>query len=286
MDSLTHVLVGNAMGAVAAASAQPHGSAAYWAVLIGNSLPDIDVPISLLIAGNINHHRTITHTLPGTTVLAAITAAVMTHFLPGTPVALLFAWVMLGSLMHLGLDCLNLFGANPFWPLTDQPIQLGVLHIVDPVILVLLGLPSVAVLLHWAAPVLLQAGFYLMLLYVAYRIAVATRLYRRLQSGPESIRVRIVPWWGTWRYVMETNHAIEFGAWRSGSRFAMQVYPKQDGPLVQASLANPEVSQFLALAEYPYAVIQEEDGDHEVVWGDALRQLRADFRPLRIRVER
>lgn len=284
MDSLTHLLVGHAMGAVVSSSTQPFGTAAYWAVLVGNSLPDIDVPISLVLTRDIKLHRTVTHTLPGAVLLASIAAVVMTHFFPGVPLYLLFAWLMLGSLSHMALDVLNLFGSSALWPVFKKPINLGVLHIVDPALLILSGVPTLGQWLKLTGPGPLHWGFYLMGPYLLYRIANAVLLSRRLR-GDGVLRVRIVPWYLGWRYILEKAESIEFGAIRGGRCRVIDRYIKRhDSPLIQATLADPAVQRFLKLSEYPYAKIEEDDAGPLVVWADAMRQMRADFRPLKVRI--
>lgn len=284
MDSLTHLLVGHAMGAAASSVAHPYGSAVYWAVLVGNSLPDIDVPVSILLGRGIKLHRTITHTIPGTVILSGLAALVMSIFLPEAPFGILFGWTLLGCLAHMALDCLNLFGARPFWPLSARAIEVGVLHILDPFLLGLLGTASLAVAFHLAPQHVLSWAFVLMWPYVAYRISTARRLYWKLRAAG-SHRARIIPWFTSWRYVFETQGAIEFGHWIRGKRQAVRTYFKQEHPMIQASLADPKVAAFLASAEYPYALVEEDADGPSVIWGDALRQMRADFRPLRVRVE-
>lgn len=284
MDSLTHLLVGHAMGAAASNVAHPYGAAAYWAVLVGNSLPDIDVPISLLLGRGIKLHRTITHTLPGTVILSALAAVVIGLLTPGAPFGVLFGWTLLGCLAHMALDCLNLFGARPFWPLSARAVEVGVLHILDPFLLGLLGAASLAVYAQVAPPATLAWAFLLMWPYVAYRMSTARRLYWKLRAAGSN-RVRIIPWFASWRYVFETPSAIEFGHWIRGKRQAVRTYLKQEDPIIRASLNDPKVAAFLAAAEYPYARIEEDADGPAVVWGDALRQMRADFRPVRVRVE-
>lgn len=284
MDSLTHVLVGHAMGAAAASVAQPYGAAVYWAALVGNSLPDIDVPISLLLGRGIKLHRTFTHTIPGAVLLSAAAAVVLHALFPMAPFALLFGWTFLGTLSHMGMDCLNLFGARPFWPLSGRSIDLGVLHIMDPILMALLGLPTLGTMVHVTSVRLLSASFLLIWPYVLYRLARARDLYYRLKANGAE-RARVVPWYSSWRYIRETAGEIEFGLWNRGRLKALATYVKLDSPAIRASMADPAVADFLAKAEYPYALVEEDEQGHSVVWGDVLRQQRADFRPLRVRVE-
>lgn len=283
MDSLTHLLVGHAMGAVATSFAPPAGAAVYWAAMIGNSLPDIDVPVSLVLRRDIKMHRTVTHTIPGAFLLAGLTTAVLSWLFPAAPVLPVFIWALLGNLAHLGMDCLNLFGARPFWPFTSRSVELAILHILDPYLLVILGIPTLGLALGMTSKAALVLAFFLIWPYVLYRLAIARRLLQRLRlEGPE--RIRIIPWFTSWRYILETASTIEFGYWRKHERFVVTTFHKADSPLVRASMEDPQVISFLRSAEYPYALVEEDEDGPAVVWKDMLRQLRADFRPLRIRV--
>lgn len=282
MDTLTHLLMGHAMGA-AAASATPHGAAIYWAAVIGNSLPDLDVPVSLLVRRDVKLHRTLTHTIPGCLALSGVATVGLGLFFPEAPWLSLFGWLLLGTLVHLAMDCLNLFGARPFWPLTDRTVDLGALHILDPVLVVLLGIPAAGAAMGMTPQSLVALSFGLIWPYVLYRVMTARRLQRWL-TGEGPSRSRVIPWYGSWRFLFETDHSIEFGCWSQGRRKIMQRFAKLDSPLVRATLAHPQVAAFLASAEYPYARIHEDENGNAVVWADALRQLRADFQPVRIKV--
>jgi len=283
MDSLTHLLVGHAMGAVATSISPQAGAAVYWAAVIGNSLPDIDVPLSLLLRRDVRLHRTITHTLPGVLVLSILAAAGIGLFLPEAPFLIVFGWALLGNLTHLAMDCLNLFGARPFWPLHGRSVDLAVLHIMDPMLILMLGIPATAVAVGMANPMVVALSLFLVPCYVLYRWTKARGLARTFRQH-EMLRAKVIPWFMGWRYVFETERAIEFGYWRKGRRHAISTYSKADSPLIQASLANPAVTSFLCGAEYPFAEIHEDDTGHEVVWGDAVRKLRSDYQPLRVRV--
>ncbi|MFZ5817611.1 MAG: metal-dependent hydrolase [Bacillota bacterium] len=280
MDSLTHILMGHAMGTLAGSVSPTVGTAVYWAALIGNSLPDLDVPFSLLTGRGIKLHRTYTHTLPGVAILSAAAALILGRFFPEAGLAALFGWILLGSLVHVAVDCLNLFGARPFWPLNGQPVELGVLHILDPFMLVLMGGPSLGAYLGWNSPGLVAMAFLGVWPYIIFRLTTARKLVQRLQSEG-SVRARVVPWYTGWRYIFETEGAVEFGRWHRGERLPLETFVKRTDPRILASMSDPRVHHFLRSAEYPVALVQ----DNAVVWIDAVRRLRADFRPLRIPLE-
>jgi membrane-bound metal-dependent hydrolase YbcI (DUF457 family) len=284
VDSLTHLLVGHAMGAVASSAAHPYGAAAYWAALIGNSLPDIDVPLSLLLRRDIKLHRTFTHTLLGAMLLSSASAMLMRPFFPEVPLFLTFGFLLLGCLVHMGMDCLNLFGARPFWPMSHRAYEYGILHILDPILLVLLGIPALLTGFGKLPLSVLVLAFFAIFPYVAYRVFSARKLLQRLRvTAP--LKVRIIPWFSAWRYVMETTDTVEMGSWQRGRPVLMKQFAKQESPWIQASMTDPRVADFLRGAEYPYACVEEDSGGPIVVWGDMLRQLRADFRPLKVRIQ-
>ncbi|MFS8639582.1 MAG: metal-dependent hydrolase [Symbiobacteriaceae bacterium] len=279
MDSVTHVLMGHAMGALAAAVAPEAGPAVYWAALLGNSLPDVDVPLSLLLRRGIQLHRTYTHTLAGAAALSATAAGLLAAAFPGAGPGQLFLWTLLGCLAHLAVDGLNLFGVRPFWPLSGRPVELGVLSLTDPWLLLVLGVPALGAKAGWLSARWVGTSFLAMWVYVAQRLRTAHRLHRELRAAGHR-RARVVPWFSGWRYVAETAEAVEVGRWWRGRRVLLESFAKQDDPRIAATLADPRVSRFLQEAEYPVALVQ----DGEVVWSDALLRLRADFRPLRIPV--
>jgi inner membrane protein len=280
VDTLTHLLVGHAMGAAASAAAGPVGVAVYWGAVIGNSLPDIDVPISLLIRHDVKMHRTFTHTLPGALLLSVIGAAVVHLLAPDASFGVAYSWTLLGCLVHMALDCLNLWGARALWPLTGHSLNVGVLHIIDPAMILLLGLPTITTALNLTSHRTLSVAFLLIWPYIGWRIWSAHRLYHRFRAGGLQ-RVRIIPWYTAWRYVQETDDQIEYGQVIGGHRHLLERFAKDDSPLVRATLTNPIVAAFLDSAEYPYAEVTA----NEVIWGDAVRRLRADFRPVHIPID-
>ena len=280
MDSLTHILMGHALGALATTLTPDAGACVYWAAFLGNSLPDLDVPVSLLLRRGIKLHRTFTHTLAGAVALTAGAALALRARFPASSVLSLGLWTLLGVLAHLAVDGLNLFGVRPFWPVSDRRVELGVLHITDPVLLLMLGLPALGAAAGWNPTSWVASSFLVMWVYVLTRIRSANRLIRGLLDQG-ALRARIVPWYSTWRYIAEMEHGVEFGRWHRGERIVLETFPRREDPRITASLADPRVSQFLCECEYPVARVEAQ----EVVWTDALRRLRADFRPLRVPVE-
>lgn len=274
MDTVTHLLLGHVMGVAAAGAGVPQPTVAYWALVVGNSLPDLDVPASLLIRGDTKLHRTVTHTIIGSAALSLPAALVLAMLLPGASLGQAYLWMLLGALAHIGLDALNLFGVRLF-SLARKPAAAGVLHIVDPALLALWTLGS----LGREIPFVPAASLVAAAVYIAWRMVRASQVRRALRAGG-ALRGDVIPWYCGWRYVGEWPDRIEFGQCQAGVLTAISTYHRPDSTLVHRLGRADGLQQFLATARYPYAII----GRGEVLLGCALRQMRADYRPLRLKL--
>lgn len=207
MDSLTHLLLGHTMGS--AATGAGADAAAYWGALVGNSLPDIDVPIGYALRRGWAFHRKHSHTIPGILALSALAAGVISRIFPGAPPLATFGWTLLGATVHVALDCLNVWGARILWPFSNQQVGWALLFIIDPYILGIHGLAAIAAPTgaRWAP----ATAWVATLLYIALRLALRTAARRAL---PEGARRTLFPLFGRinqWRYVAESADAIEMG---------------------------------------------------------------------------
>jgi inner membrane protein len=101
------------------------------------------------------HHRGFTHTLLGAPFVAAATVAGVygiyrlmekRGWRSKVPLrwGLLFIYALLSSLVHILLDFTNSYGVRPFAPFNPRWYSWDIVHIVDPVILVVLFLGLVA----------------------------------------------------------------------------------------------------------------------------------------------
>lgn len=179
LDSLTHLVMGHAMGAFATGATPAVQTAAYWGALVGNSLPDIDVPVGYLFGRGWAFHRKFTHTVPGILLLSLAAAALITFAIPDSAYLVTWTWTLTGSVIHVFLDCLNRRGVRPLWPFSSRLFAAGVLFIIDPVILGALALASLGAKAGWTGPDLLRLTYIVVWVYIFVRWALVLYLRRR-----------------------------------------------------------------------------------------------------------
>lgn len=275
MDSLTHLAMGHAMGVLATGASPAVQAGAYWGALVGNSLPDIDVPVGYLLGRGWGFHRKFTHTIPGVLILSALATGLITLAIPGSNPLITLGWTLAGCVVHVFVDCLNLFGTRPFWPFSNQKMGLGILFIMDPLILAALGLGGIGHLAGWVGTGVLQALYGAVWVYIAARWLVHGVLKRKL-AGPGVIRASLVPWFMFWRYFRETESAVEYGTARAltGTLTPIEQVRTARGPVVDASRQLPQVAAFLDQARYPFAWVEQQGELYRVVWQDLYLRLR------------
>ena len=155
MDPLTHALSGAVIGC--ALPGRHHWWLPIWAAAIAAS-PDLDVLFVHNPLQYIEYHRGITHSFAGGLCLALLLALLPWLLHRRSPWTIPddsppFSWnlpmLWLVSCLlifhHIYLDCMNSYGTQGLLPFNDQRIRLNALFIVDPLLLVPLGLG----LLRW-----------------------------------------------------------------------------------------------------------------------------------------
>jgi inner membrane protein len=172
MDSLTHIVVGAAIGtAVLGRKAGPR--AALWGAVC-STLPDLDV---LVPYGDpvrdFTYHRAATHSLIWLTLAAPAVAWLVSRLerrsAAGFREWLALAWLALVA--HPLLDAFTVYGTQLLLPLSDYPVAIGSVFIIDPLytLPVLVGTAG-ALLLHrrdpggaqrWNAAGLVASSLYL-----------------------------------------------------------------------------------------------------------------------------
>ncbi|HWI51885.1 MAG TPA: metal-dependent hydrolase [Symbiobacteriaceae bacterium] len=275
MDSLTHLVLGHAMGAFARGATPAVQTAAYWGALVGNSLPDIDVPVGTLLGRGWAFHRKFTHTIPGMLLLPVLATGVITWAVPGSNPLVTYGWTLAGVILHVFLDCLNTFGTRPFRPFSDQILGVGALFIMDPVMLGVLGLADLANLAGWLSGAALRSLSLLILLYVAARWLLLVRLRRKV-AAPDVTRSTVTAFLAGWRFFRQRTGRLEYGT-MDPLGLRLQVVEEVEtatGPAVEASRQVPAVAAFLKRARYPYARLEQQDGHYRVEWQDLFLRMR------------
>jgi inner membrane protein len=259
-------------------------TAAYWGAFVGNSLPDIDVPVGTLLGRGWALHRKFTHTLPGMLLLPVLAAGVITWAIPGSNPWLTYAWTLAGVIVHVFLDCLNTFGTRPFMPFSSKILGYGVLFIMDPLILGAVGLGDLAQLAGWLPASALRAVYVAFWVYVGARWLMLAQLQRRVAG---SGRVMVTAFLLGWRFFRQQANRLEYGSFSMlGTRQqVIEAVETADGPAVEASRQVPEVAAFLQRARWPFARVEPAEDGYRVEWQDLFGRMRGRTGGLAIRLD-
>ena len=183
MDSITHIVLGAAIGELLAG--RTLGKKALLIGAVANSLPDIDFVASFWLptARDVWAHRGITHSFLFVAVMTPLLTFLAKRALPkkGPPAGaatnnpmtrkrwLLFFGIEL--FVHIFIDAFNAYGTGWFEPFSHQRISFHVLFVADPFYSIWLGIAFVALLIlktthparrKWAAAGLLLSTGYLL----------------------------------------------------------------------------------------------------------------------------
>jgi inner membrane protein len=154
MDPLTHTLTAVA---ISQAGLNRKTRFATLGLVIGANLPDVDWLTRLASSATaLKYHRGITHSLLGTTILAAALAGAIFYFdRKATPKKhappLNLRWLLItcwiATLSHLLLDFTNSYGVRPFLPFSGRWYAWDIMYIIDPLLWALLifgmGMPVI-----------------------------------------------------------------------------------------------------------------------------------------------
>jgi inner membrane protein len=134
MDSLTHIALGAAIGE-AVLGRRLGAKAAGWGAVAG-SLPDIDVPMGLLLSelGQLALHRAWTHSLLFVVVAGVLLGllAARVHRASGVPPGAWVATLVAAGLSHVLLDAMTSYGTQLFLPFSDRIVSIASISIIDP----------------------------------------------------------------------------------------------------------------------------------------------------------
>lgn len=150
MDSITQLTLGAAVGQ-AVLGPRIGRKAALWGGICG-TLPDLDVfiPLSDAVA-EFTYHRSFSHSL---FVLAALTPLLvwLARKIHGPTSATTSRWALAIYAVfatHVLLDAMTIYGTQIFWPISDWPVAVGSVFIIDPAYTVPLLLGLVTALALW-----------------------------------------------------------------------------------------------------------------------------------------
>ncbi|HXD79359.1 MAG TPA: metal-dependent hydrolase, partial [Puia sp.] len=145
MDSLTHIVLGAAIGELVAG-----GRLGKKALLIGaaaNSLPDIDFVAAFWLdtSRDVCFHRGITHSILFVIVMALLLALPARRFWRTTNMSFGRWAIFFGTelAVHIFIDAFNNYGTGWFEPFSHYRVCLNVLFVVDPFYSVWLGIATI-----------------------------------------------------------------------------------------------------------------------------------------------
>jgi len=316
LDPVTHMLTG---ACVSRAGLNRKTALATLTMVLAFEAPDIDSVFYFndSIAG-LEHHRGITHSLIGAPFMAAAVVAIVYGFFrwrssrqknvsgdgssgalpkPAPNWKLLFAYALLGSLVHLFQDFTNNYGVRPFAPFSEKWYSWDIVFIVDPIMLLAmflaLVLPGLMALITEEIgsrkPQFRGRGAALFaLICVAAVILVRDFEHRRAVNalnartyrGEDPLRASAFPQPinpFSWNGVVETQDFLEMAPVDSGSgeidpqNLAIVRYKPEETPVTLAAKKSRLGRVYLDWAKYPFVTVEKLEGERYQVQFEDLR---------------
>jgi inner membrane protein len=278
LDIATHALVGLTLYQTRKSRfpfyEQP---AIFWATLIGSEMPDFDIVYQL--EGNMAYllnHRGITHSLPGLLILAGFFAYLLHQRYSDTPLPTIFKWTTLAGLIHIGLDALNTWGTQVFYPFSRKWVALDILPFID---IPLLFLCTISVLAGYCNPLKARryalAALFLFSLYTGGRGLLHQHLFEQAQLAYACIPVQKISILPTinplhWQTVAETRTAVIIGdiSSRTAQINCTAWHLIAEDPVLTHARSNFLVAEALPFFRYPYLSVKQKSGTTVLVVSD------------------
>lgn len=278
MDNLTHGLAGAVMAGLCTTKEEQSGQLAqarFWTFLLGAEVPDIDIVTRL--SSDLDYlslHRGPSHSLWGMALLAGLITLFIRRIFPAVNLARTYGYALAAIVVHVFLDLLTSYGTQVFYPWNLTKYSWDILMIVDPLIIMILGLGLYFARVHsvqrrrflWGAVMLVG-------LYIGGRIWVHHDLYHQVVTslGTDYAlkRVSVLPpvvGISNWNFIVETENSMFLGnVDLNRGVTTREVLPKpQVDPVVTAAMRAPAAEVFLGFARHPY-LTYEKLGDRYLV---------------------
>lgn len=287
MDNFTHALSGLVLnGLIPRSTDQGDGDtspetskARLLTIFVASQLPDVDIVTRLW--GELEYlayHRGPTHSLIGAALLTLLLAGGMKIFFPQVKTLSLFLWGMLAALLHLALDLLTAYGTQVFYPWDLTRYAWDSLMIIDPILLLLLGLGLAGG--RWLRSRMspsrtLVVFAVLAIAYVGGRVGVHSYLTCQAAGyiGHERLttdyKVSVLPplvGLREWDLVIETPQEFLLGSAALGEKPSIEKRLRKPvlNPNLEAALESSPAMVFLDFARYPYVVGSVFEGGYRV----------------------
>ena len=162
MDNITHAVVGLGIGALIDRSVPPEADHDARRVrtrmlltigCLASNVPDLDLVLTRLLEaplGYLLHHRGHTHTLVGALGEVVLLLGLVWLLWPAARRLLrtsrrarltALGTACAGTLLHIAMDGLNVYGVHPFWPFDARWYYGDLIFIVEPVFWIAFGIP-------------------------------------------------------------------------------------------------------------------------------------------------
>lgn len=207
MDSLSHALIGLAVGGLSGHQLTPYDPI-YIATLLGAQAPDFDIIAQL--KGNFSYlrqHRAFSHSLPGIVLWSVLIGLSLCLVIPQTNLFALCGWAFAGGLSHIIMDYFNTHGAAILWPYRKERKSLQLLNVFDPILFLIM------IMLHLLPLTMFQLSLSTFLCIASYlclrsglRQKAATYLYKKF-TDQQIVHLTVMPSLKrllSWDFVLET----------------------------------------------------------------------------------
>jgi membrane-bound metal-dependent hydrolase YbcI (DUF457 family) len=293
MDIGTHALASLAMSR----AIFPRAPQVLWAFTIpAGVIADVDAFSAFITpSAYLGWHRTYTHSLLASFIIACIFSVVYQAWASGELIARLstgsvFVAVLLAQWLHLAMDAAQWQGVQLFWPINPARIALDWLPTIDPwIVTILIAAIALPEFFHLIGSEIgakdkrprgfvgAIVGLVMMFSYIGLRAdlhaAAVAQMQNRSYVGelPRQVAafsdfVSLVTWHG----VAETESALhEVAVHINSSRRSaldpgINLFKPEANSLLQAAQATDAAKYFLRVARFPKATIQKMDTGSEV----------------------
>jgi inner membrane protein len=259
MDSLTHGLLGLAIGALR--RTERDRAAVLVGCVLAAEIPDLDYlwPADNSVLHSLKAHRGFSHALLAVPLVALVATAVAKLIFRRASVASIFLWSLPAVLFaHLLADAWTGWGTRLALPFSDARVTLDWMMVVDPLFTLpllvgaLWGIRKRALIRR-----AILTGAAVSCVYLVARIAIRAELTTRVQeSYPNAESVQVFPSWlgpTQWRYVAVLQDRFAVGrvsTFAEPEEQAVHLRARSHGLSALAS-SNATVGEALAWARFP-----------------------------------
>ena len=281
MDTASHLLMGATLAGLSCVHPEvaqhPELAAAILTgTLIGSHAPDFDVVARLRGYTNyLKNHRGITHSLPALVIWPTVLSLpiawmydVMNHFF------LLFTWILVAVIIHVGLDLLNSYGVQCLRPVKQKWYHLDIICLFDPILFAMHSTGLILWSVFGVEPGQLFIIVYGMsILYILLKTLQHTHNMRLIKNhyGQEGI-YHVIPTIHPFKfqYVLEAADHFYVGHIINGFvKEAEQYIRQQENEIIELTKKIDGVRAFLHFAQRVHVHCTKMQDGYHITWSDA-----------------